>query len=75
MYFRMCMPVNRGPESIIYDSLSTIVPTSNVHFVYVSIKEDDEYLQEKNNWFEYMKANLALFSLLTNQTMDSYEII
>lgn len=41
------MPVNRGPESIIYDSLSTIVPTSNVHFVYVSIKEDDEYLQEK----------------------------
>lgn len=41
------MPVNRGPESIIYDSLST----NNVHFLYVymSIKEDDddECLQEK----------------------------
>lgn len=47
----MCMPVNRGPESIIYDSLSTVVPTNNVHFLYVymSIKEDDydECLQEK----------------------------
>lgn len=61
MYFRMCMPVNRGPESIIYDSLSTIVPTSNVHFVYVSIKEDDEYLQEKTIGSNIWKPILLFF--------------